>query len=78
MDKINNIWAVLVDYNYFTEEELKLITNINGLNEDAFNDAIYVRYGFHDIEQLLIEDGYKNALKDYNLTEEGKEVDQDE
>ena len=50
------IWHMLVDtFNIATNEELELITNINGLNIEALNEVIYVRTGYHDIEQLMEE-----------------------
>jgi len=47
------------------------VTAINGYNEDSINDCIYVRTGFHDINQLFSED--KQLLKDYNIIEEDEE-----
>ena len=50
------VWHMLVDtFNIATNEELELITNINGLNIEALNEVIYVRTGYHDIEQLMEE-----------------------
>lgn len=64
-ETLQKIYALLVDLNYFTEEELNLLLNINGHQEQTLNDAIYVRYGFHDVEQLASEDGIN--LKDWDL-----------
>ena len=75
MDRIDAIWSVLIGYGYFTEEELKLITNINGYNEHTLNDCMHVRYGYNDIEQLLTEDGLKSVLKDYHLLEDQEDED---
>ena len=48
------VWHMLTDtFNIATDEELELITNINGLNIEALNDVIYVRTGYHDIEQYM-------------------------
>ena len=53
-----DIWDLIVDtYNIATQEELELITNINGLNEEALNSVIYVRTGYHDIEQYIESEG---------------------
>jgi hypothetical protein len=51
-DRLTMIWDTLLDYNFFTENELQLVTNINGLSEETLNDAIYSRYGYRSIEQL--------------------------
>ena len=34
MDKLNEIFDFIVEWNIATEEEIKLVTNINGWNED--------------------------------------------
>lgn len=48
---IENTWDNLVNYGIATEEELQLITDINGYNLEALNDVIYARTGYHDWEQ---------------------------
>lgn len=53
MKKVNEVWDLLVDNDYFTVEELQLLTNINGYNLETLNDAIYARYGYRDLEQML-------------------------
>ena len=52
MENLSKIWDYLVENGIATEEELQLITCINGYNEEALNDVIYVRTGYRDIEQL--------------------------
>lgn len=37
---------------YCTDEEAKLVTEINGYNEEALNCIIYARLAYHDVEQL--------------------------
>ena len=49
---IEDVWDYLVEYQIATKEELTLITNINGYNEQSLNDVIYARTGYRDIEQL--------------------------
>jgi len=51
MEKINEIWDEIIDLSIANEEELKLITCINGFNETSLNDVIYTRTGYHDLEQ---------------------------
>ena len=53
--EIERMWETLVDMGIATEEELQLVTSINGYNIDTLNDVIYVRTGYHDIEQLEME-----------------------
>ena len=52
---IEDVWGLLVDMGIATDEELQLVTSINGYNIDTLNDVIYVRTGYHDIEQLEME-----------------------
>ena len=52
MDRME-IWDAIVEHGIATEEELELVTAINGYHDDALNDVIYVRTGYRDIEQLL-------------------------
>ena len=56
MDKtINEVWDLLIEYSVATQEELELVTCINGYNIDTLNDVIYARTGYQDIEQLQDE-----------------------
>ena len=57
---IEQVWDLLLQYDIATEDELKLVTRINGYNMDTLDDIIYVRTGLRDIEQLLdeIKGGY--------------------
>lgn len=49
---ISEIWEFLIDEGIATEEELQLITSINGYNETALNDVLFVRTGYRNIEQM--------------------------
>lgn len=46
------LYDLLLDQELFTNEELRLLTNINGLSIETLNDAIYSRYGYRDYEQM--------------------------
>lgn len=50
--ELNEIWDEIINNGIATEEELQLVTGINGYNEESLNDVIYVRTGYHDLEQL--------------------------
>ena len=52
MDRME-IWDAIVEHGIATEEELELVTAINGYHDDALNDVIWVRTGYRNIEQLL-------------------------
>ena len=49
---IENIYNRLVEEGVATENELQLITAINGYNEDTLNDVLFVRTGYRDFEQM--------------------------
>ena len=49
--EIREIWDKIVEYKIATEQELALITNICGYNEDVLNDVIFERTGYRDMEQ---------------------------
>ena len=54
---ISTMWDIIVhEYGIATEEELSLVTAIDGYNEDTLNNVIYVRTGYNDIYQLLDEE----------------------
>ena len=56
MKTLANIWDYLVENQIATDEELKLVTCINGYNEESLNAVLFARTGFRDIEQLGEED----------------------
>ena len=49
------IYCYYIDAELFTEEELRLLTNINGYNIETLNDALFARYGYRDLEQMMEE-----------------------
>jgi hypothetical protein len=52
MDK-EQVWDYLVESQIATEEELKLVTYINGYSIESLESVIYVRTGYRSIDQLL-------------------------
>ena len=52
MTDLNKLYDQLVELGIATETELNLVTSINGWNEEALNDVIYVRTGYRSLEQL--------------------------
>lgn len=55
MTDINDMYEVLITYSIATEDEINLVTNINGWNEQSLLDILYVRTGYRNIEQLINE-----------------------
>ena len=58
MDKLNKIYDFLIEWNIATENEIQLVTKINGWNEESFNDIIYVKTGYRDMKQLKESEGH--------------------
>lgn len=58
MDNLSEIWGRIIEYGIATEEELQLVTSINGYNIEALNDIIDVRTGYHSIEQYEECEGF--------------------
>ena len=50
--RIEQIWDYLVETGVATKEELVLVTNINGYNEETLNNVIWARTAYRDLEQL--------------------------
>ena len=57
MDKEVEIMDFLVDWYIATPEEIALVCAINGTNEDALLDILYVRTGCRNLDQFLEEIG---------------------
>ncbi len=51
-NKLIEIWDYIVEQGIATEDELRLVTSINGTNEDSFNSVLYSRTGYRSLEQL--------------------------
>lgn len=51
--EVNELWDELLNMDLFTKGELQLITNINGYSVETLNDAIFARYGYRDLNQMM-------------------------
>jgi len=51
--EINALWDKLLEMDLFTKGELQLITNINGYSVETLNAALFARYGYRDLEQMM-------------------------
>ena len=54
-ERLDMIWQYLLSNDIANNEELQLITDINGYNEETLNDVLYARTGYRNIEQLMEE-----------------------
>ena len=50
-DTVNEMWDKLIDMGV-SEETLRIITSINGYNEDTLKDVLYAAFGQRDFDQL--------------------------
>lgn len=51
-EKISKKWDWLLDMGIATEEELQLVTDINGYSIETLNDILFARTDYRDQEQL--------------------------
>lgn len=73
MHDVDYLFNLLVELELFTEDELRLVTYINGYNLESLENCLYARYGYRDIEQFL-EDLGLEGLND----EEEEDDDEDD
>ena len=52
-EQLNQMYDTILELGLCTFEELELVTSINGFNEQAMNDIIYVREGYQTLGQYL-------------------------
>ena len=55
MHDVDYLFSLLVELELFTEDELRLVTYINGYNLESLEDCLYARYGYRNIEHFLGE-----------------------
>ncbi len=56
-DRLTIIWDYIVEMGIATKDELRLVTSINGTNEDSLNSVLYSRTGYHSMEQIIEMEG---------------------
>ena len=69
----------IVDNNIATENEVRLVSDINGWNEETMTDIIYTRTGLRSYEQCMSE-GYTGTdeLDSYYCLDEEEDNYEDE
>lgn len=48
-------WNALIAWGVATDDELRLITDINGYNEESMFDVLYARTGYRDFHEYYEE-----------------------
>lgn len=68
------LWNFIIDNNIATEDEVRLVTGINGLNEETMTDIIYAKTGLRSYEQCK-DEGYSGTdeLDSYYCLDEDEE-----
>ena len=61
---LEEYYNYLIDTDIVSEDSLRLITRINGYNEQTLDDVLYCTTGYRDIEQYL-EYNDKETFKEY-------------
>lgn len=46
------VWDYIIDNGIATQDELQLVTDINGYSVDTLNDVLYARTGYRNIDQI--------------------------
>lgn len=65
--ELDKIIDYIIENDIATQEEVNLVTGINGYSEETVNDIIFYRTGYQDIEQYLEsedEDTYNEYYND--------------
>lgn len=69
------LWSFICMNTIATDDECRLVTDINGYNEDSLLDILYARTGLRSIEQAYNEGFWiKNELLDYYKVEHKDEI----
>lgn len=69
------LYDFIVDNNIATEDEVTLVTNINGWSEETMTDIIFARTGLRSYEQCVDEgyDGTDDLDRYYDIDDEPDE-----
>ena len=49
---MNELWDYIIECQIATEDEICLVTSINGTNLDTFESILYSRTGYRSLEQI--------------------------
>ena len=52
---VDELWNQFIDFGIATDDELSLVTALNGYSIDTLNDILYVRTGFESWEDYMEE-----------------------
>lgn len=49
---LEDMWDFLAGYGFATDDEIDLVTRINGYNEKSLEDILYIRTGYLNFDQI--------------------------
>ena len=52
-EELNEMYDEMIERGVCTFKEIELVTSINGYNEGALNDIVYVRTGYNTLDQYI-------------------------
>ena len=52
IERWEELYDFLIDYEYATEKEIGLVCSINGTNLESLESILYVRSGYRSLEQI--------------------------
>lgn len=67
------LWETIVELGIATDNEIDLVTDINGNSIETLNDIIYARTGYRDLESYE-----ESELDGYDDDDEPDDIDSDE
>ena len=67
--ELEQYYDYLIDMDIVSEEALRLVTRINGYNEDTLDSVLYCQTGYRDLEQYT-EYNDKETFKEYYLQDD--------
>ena len=50
--EVNELWEELIERGIATEEQLQLITNINGYSIQTLEDVLFCQTGYRTLDQM--------------------------
>lgn len=68
--ELEKIVDYVIENDIATQEEVNLVTGINGYSEETVNDIIFYRTGYQDIEQYLESEDEDTYNEYYNNEDE--------
>lgn len=54
---LDELWDKYIDYGICSEETLRVVTSINGYNEETMNDILYATIGYRSWDQFVESEG---------------------